>query len=243
MNYRNPELRKRLADEYVLGTLHGAARARFERLMYDDASLRALVDKSASQWSQLTELVPQVKPPQHVWENIQQRTKPHIVSQTKPSASGSIFSALGLNFWRAWAVVATVTAIFFGVSTMQWQANPITGSAANYFVLITDDAKSQASWIIGADQKTQIMSVKALSPQPLPEDRVFQLWVKVKNETAVRSVGLIPASGEATLSISAAINAILSNVEKFGVSVEPLGGSPTGQPTTTPLYHGKVLAL
>ena len=40
MNYNNPELRDVLAGEYVLGTLRGKARARFERLLAMDASLR-----------------------------------------------------------------------------------------------------------------------------------------------------------------------------------------------------------
>ncbi len=42
MNYQNPELRDRLAAEYALGTLRGAARRRFQRLMKDDPALRDL---------------------------------------------------------------------------------------------------------------------------------------------------------------------------------------------------------
>ena len=43
MNYQHPELQKRLAAEYVLGSLQGKARLRFERLMVEQPSLRRLV--------------------------------------------------------------------------------------------------------------------------------------------------------------------------------------------------------
>ena len=43
MNYRRPELCDRLAAEYVLGTLHGRARARLQQLLRDDLLLQARV--------------------------------------------------------------------------------------------------------------------------------------------------------------------------------------------------------
>jgi anti-sigma-K factor RskA len=239
MNYRDPELRKRLADAYVLGSLHGAARARFERLMRDDASLRMLVDKSSAQWNQLTEVVPPVAPPAHVWNDIQNRIQPQPNKQSEEKLS---FLQSRIGFWKAWAIASTVTAIFLGMNMMQLKPAQIDASA-NFFALITDDAQSRASWVIGADKDANTMSVKALSPQPLADDRVFQLWVKVKNENKVRSVGLISPAGETNLALDKSISAVLDSIEKFGVSVEPLGGSPTGQPTTTPLYHGKILRI
>ena len=40
MKYQNPKLQRMLAAEYVLGTLHGRARARFRRLLTHDVMLR-----------------------------------------------------------------------------------------------------------------------------------------------------------------------------------------------------------
>ena len=43
MKYSQPDLIERLAAEYVLGTLHGGARRRFARLMFDRADVRLAV--------------------------------------------------------------------------------------------------------------------------------------------------------------------------------------------------------
>lgn len=70
MNYNNPELRDVLAGEYVLGTLRGKARARFERLLAMDASLRDRVER----WevllaAPLTNVEP-LEPPGGVWRKL-----------------------------------------------------------------------------------------------------------------------------------------------------------------------------
>ena len=62
-----------LAAEYVLGTLHGAARRRFDRLMTDRTDVRFAVWR----WERnlngfVTGLKPQ-QPRRQVWKNIRQR--------------------------------------------------------------------------------------------------------------------------------------------------------------------------
>ena len=43
MNYNRADLLDRLASEYVLGTLHGAARRRFDKLLSESPAARAAV--------------------------------------------------------------------------------------------------------------------------------------------------------------------------------------------------------
>lgn len=234
MNYDKPELRDRLASEYVLGTLTSRAQRRMERLLIESADYRQAV-RSYSRLNNLVELLPPVSPSPNVWARIRRRTFASNVStmpeRRRPRARAA---------WSGWAAAAmlmvALVVSYLGVF-------PTQPAGETYVVVITDDAQSKASWVIGADPVRTKVSVKALNPQSLPPQKAFQLWMKVAGENKVRSVGLIPASGQSSLSVSDAIFSHLDKAEKFGVSIEQPGGSPTGQPTTTPLYHGKVLSI
>ncbi|HTJ97300.1 MAG TPA: hypothetical protein VL381_07505, partial [Rhodocyclaceae bacterium] len=73
MNYNKPELLDRLAAEYVLGTLQGPARRRFEKLK---ATLPATAT-SVREWEQrtarLADPVPAVAPSPQLWHKIESR--------------------------------------------------------------------------------------------------------------------------------------------------------------------------
>jgi anti-sigma-K factor RskA len=243
MNYDHPDLRRRLADEYVLGTLQGPARRRFERLLRDDNQLRDLVQQTSLHWNLLIETLPPVSPPAPLWQAIEQRitppfSRPAVALPWEKQAEEQSWAWL-IGFWRGWAFTASAAAAVLALYIGWWA--PL--QRVTYVVVVTDDAETRASWVIGTDDALQRLIVKAIKPQPLEGDRTFQLWMKVADEENVRPVGLIPASGEAVLSLTPGLAGELDKAEKFGVSVEPPGGSPTGQPTTTPLYHGAVLRL
>ena len=73
MDYSRPELADRLAAEYVLGTLRGAARSRFETLLPAHPALRAAVTQWQLRLHPLAASVAEVQPPSHVWPRIEAR--------------------------------------------------------------------------------------------------------------------------------------------------------------------------
>ena len=224
MNYRDPTLRTRLAEEYVLGTLQGRARQRFERLLRHDAELRMTVQEAALRWNVLVETLPSLQPSAALWHNVQRRLAPVPHVPARPWSN--------LGFWRGWALAASAL-----VATLVLYLG-VVPPAVTYVIILTDDAQARASWLLSTDAAGRELHITTLAPQPLSSDRAFQLWVKLPGAEAVRPVGLIPPSGRATLPVPAPLAPTLAQAEKFGVSIEPPGGSPTGQPTTTPLYHG-----
>ena len=69
MNYRRPRLRTALAGEYVLGTMLGLARRRFEKLLNEDPVLRGEVESWQQNLAPLAESLPEQTPPPHVWNH------------------------------------------------------------------------------------------------------------------------------------------------------------------------------
>jgi anti-sigma-K factor RskA len=73
MDYSRRDLADRLAAEYVLGTLRGPARRRFENLLSAHPALRDAVAQWQQRLSPLSVTVEEVTPSARVWRNIEQR--------------------------------------------------------------------------------------------------------------------------------------------------------------------------
>ena len=98
MNYSKPKLQSLLAAEYVLGSLHGAARRRFEGLLAGEPRLRREVEYWQRRLTPLAETLQPIRPRRQVWKNIQNR----IHGDISQSWSGLIWNSLA--FWRSLAV-------------------------------------------------------------------------------------------------------------------------------------------
>jgi anti-sigma-K factor RskA len=105
MDYARPDLADRLAAEYVLGTLRGPARRRFQALMGAHPALHSAVQRWEAQLAPLSESVVPVLPPAHVWKGVETR-----LFGTVPAAKPlPWWNALGL--WRALSALATAAAV------------------------------------------------------------------------------------------------------------------------------------
>src|SRR5947207_4776043 len=92
------EAAHRIAAEYVVGTLRGSARRRFEMLARDDARVRAILARWEAGLTPLAERVSAVEPPARVWRAIQDR----IRGQTPFAEKGSD----PVSFWRRFGMIA-----------------------------------------------------------------------------------------------------------------------------------------
>src|SRR5688500_19550299 len=108
MRYTNPQLVQRLASEYVLGTLSGRARRRFERLMMDSSEVRSAVWHWERQLSPLADAAVPVQPRPYVWEQVRERTGTKGARIEREIARGPWFERLGL--WRGFGVAAAAAA-------------------------------------------------------------------------------------------------------------------------------------
>ena len=188
MNIRhNQQLQDKLAAEYVLGTLKGGARRRFEQWLRDDAALRRTVAEWQQRLLPIAEFAPPVAPSPQVWRAIEQ--------QLNLRSRRSFWLGLreDLSFWRGLGLVSTTLATILLAVMLSRQAAPIT----SYVATLADD-KAQPMFVITGDARQRQLTVKVLAAQAVGKDKSLQLWA-VPKDGAPRSLGLVAENGSITL--------------------------------------------
>jgi anti-sigma-K factor RskA len=245
MNIRgNEELRERLAAEYVLGTLRGGARRRFEGWMFNDAALWRTVAEWQERLLPMAELTPPLAPPAQLWRDIAHRL--HLdaagaaAGAPERTAERGAGDAAGagprwwdsLRWWRglglASSAVAALLVAAIGVRTLQ--------APSIDMVATLTDAQAQPALLVTADSRRQVMEVQVVGGPPVPADKALQLWA-IPKQGNPRSLGVLGTARLATLALNE--RAAGSDVVLLAISLEPRGGSPDPNGPTGPvLYKG-----
>ena len=236
MNLRDNEpLRERLAAEYVLGTLRGRARRRFEGLMHGDAALRRTVAEWRDRIGAMAEFVPAVTPRAQVWRAIENR-----LGLGAPAPAWQFWRHGALGFWRGLGLASSMAAALLLVTVMQKEA---AVPAVSDIATLLDD-KAQAALLVTADRERKLLTVRLVATRPLGPGQVLQLWA-VPQQGKPRSLGVLGSAqtgGEqrgASLTLPLTPQAIGAEVALLAVSLEPQGGSPDPDGPTGPiLYKG-----
>lgn len=251
MKLNNQNLQQRLADDYVMGLMSSRARSNFEKRMRADSSLREEVKKSESLWNLLSLSVSEKTPPRKVWMNISARLfqeKPTSISQLRQNLRNTPTITPNKSTWlKTWAIAASIStlslATYIGLDMLPFEFNKTQQmtakeNALHMAVLIND--QQQAGWLMKYDQQSQRIHVQTLQARLLDKQHTYELWIIADGVEQPQSLGLMPEIGEYNLALNETQMALLAKVKKFAVSIEPAGGSPTGQPTTVPVYLGDV---
>ncbi len=227
MNLRDPDRANALAAEYVLGTLRGRARERFERLARTDRALTDAVRTWEERLLPLAEQLPPIAPPARVWAAILARIR------GAPAARASIWSSLGL--WRALAFASLATVVALAVVLLK----PLPEAPEGALVVVLAGTDAKPALVASADRLGRTLSVKPVARVDLAADRALELWM-LPDGGNPRSLGLISATDVVRVALSGPADQALRNIPALAVSLEPRGGSPTGQPTGPVLYSGSV---
>jgi anti-sigma-K factor RskA len=227
MDYGRAPLADRLAAEYVLGTLRGGARRRFDALLPAHPLLRGAVADWQARLAPLADSVPAVEPPAHLWSRIEQR-----LFGAETQASVPWWRRLGL--WQGLATTATVAAIGLGVLLSQPQ--PVQPP-----IVIVLNANPDAAGVVPARFVASVtpdgraLVLRPVDAVALDANRALELWA-VPGQGAPRSLGLVQPDQATTILRTQ----LLDNTAAFAVSLEPAGGSPTGAPTGPILSLGRL---
>lgn len=230
MDYGRPDLADRLAAAYVIGTLRGAARRRFETLLPAHAGLREAARAWQERLMPLTIVLPPQPPSARVWERIRARIESPGATATAARPGGGS----RLSFWRALAGFASVAALTLAVLL----ASPTPVQPPIVVVLSATGTGAggvaPASFVASISGDGRALVTKPLVNVGLQAGRALELWALLPG-AAPRSLGLISASGVTVVRKGK----VLEGAEGLAVSLEPAGGSPTGAPTGPVLYAGK----
>ncbi|WP_077046870.1 anti-sigma factor domain-containing protein [Pseudomonas sp. KK4] len=223
MNYQTPTLRRALAADYAIGLMPSVARRRFERLLLDDAALRAELAQWQEHLTSLTQALPEQPVPERVWHHITARIEPQTlhVPEKRPFWSWLRITA---------AVCTLVIAVTLGVIYNR-------DSALYSATLLTADARPA----LKVEAHGDYLRVESLSLAVVEQDRSLELWAIPADGKPI-SLGVIPPGGKGRVELSDAQKQLIGKPIALAVSLEPKGGSPTGQPTGPVLYQGALAA-
>lgn len=222
MKYEGEQLRTLLSGEYVLGLLTGAARRRFERLMMDSAPLRAAVLAWEQRLAVLALKLEPVAPPDY----LQWRIMGRVRRESQPRGV-----AQGLTLWRVWALAAT---LMLAVVVVTQHYLPSAEIKPATMALISDQA-GKPMWLISVHPEDKRIDMKALADMAPPAGKSYELWL-VPQSGAPHPMGLMNPTGVASEQVNEQVLTDLSNAKALAISLEPAGGSPTGQPTGPVLW-------
>ncbi len=225
MDYGRHELADRLAAQYVLGTLAGPARRRFETLLPAHPALRAAVADWQRRLYPLAAQVKPVQPAPQVWQRIQTRLFATGQAAAAEPAPVGWWQRLGL--WQGLAGAALAGVV--GLSVVLNQPPPVQAPIVVLLSANTAAGAVPASFVASLSPDGRALVLRPVNSPTLTAAQALELWA-VPAQGAPRSLGLVSATQGATVLRAG----LLQGTAAFAVSVEPAGGSPTGAPTRPP---------
>jgi anti-sigma-K factor RskA len=233
MNLSRPDRRERLerlAAEFALGTSPPRVRRRLAAIARRDRIVAAALSDWERRMAGLAAEVPGVAAPPRVWQRIVGRLG---LEPDRPEHAPRWWG--GLGFWRVAAIASFAAAVALGVAEWQRAREP----AAAPLVVVLAGADAKPALIATAARGDRFLTLKSVGNTAPAQGRVFELWA-LPQAGAPQSLGVIAAGGIARVPLATPAGEALSNIPTLAVSVEPPGGSPTGQPTGPVLYSGPV---
>jgi anti-sigma-K factor RskA len=220
------------AAEYVLGVLGAAERRQAEQRLTHDQAFANEVAFWEERLGGLADAVAPVAPPERAWSRIARATRAHNPGAPRESLWQS------LVFWRSFAIgSAALAAASIGALTFI----AISPVARPPLLATLGAANGQPGFVAAVNAGgTTLMVVPAalLTSDP----RAMELWLIPAGDKP-HSLGLIAPGRPVRIEVPRDLVTRIGVDSALAVSLEPPGGSPTGQPTGPVIASGKLTGL
>ncbi|WP_244306064.1 anti-sigma factor [Paraburkholderia lacunae] len=205
--------------------------------MRHDPRLAANVARWQNRLMPLSEEIGEIAAPPHVWARIQSELG---FARLAPRAS-RVRLWDNVRLWRLIGIGSSVVAVALAiVSVLPVGRAPVTAPGnRDYMVASILRQGGGAGWTATVDVQRARMVIVPADNVPAVADRSTELWIIPPGARPV-SLGVIAADRPTIVSLPQARLAQLNARAILAVSLEPAGGSPTGQPTGPVLAKGVV---
>ena len=214
-----------LCGEYLLGTLRGAARRRFERALLNEPLAALRLRHWQGIFTPRYTSMMEMQPSANSWKRLERELD--LARYRTPWLRRT-------SFWRGWAAAVTVAlALAIGLQTLKPAPE---APAAVEIARLEGKEITRVSAVLTRDGRT--LELRAARPTVPAATKSYELW-------------LLPAEGGAiSLAVLSSLDARFAlppgQVErlragaKLAVTLEPAGGSPEGKATGPVILIGEI---
>lgn len=222
--------------EYVLGVLDADTRAEVAREMQSSDEAATAVALWQRRLVPLAETIEEVAPAPYIWARIRDQLQLDQPARAIPRRG--LWDNLQLWRWLGIGAGAVAVALLVVVSLPRQTPVPAVTQAGYMAATIRQD-NGATGWTATMDLQRARMVVVPATPIAFEPGRAPELWLIPAGGKPI-SVGMISRDQPTTLALSPALLAQLGPTAALAVSVEPPGGSPTGQPTGAVIGKGAI---
>jgi len=224
-----------VAAEYVLGVLPADERRQASRRIEAEQAFARHVDRWEVHFAPLAAGYAEVEAPSGVKAAIDRRLFAGGAAPASAPRSGLLSS---LAFWRGLAV-ASLAALALYIA-LPFIKPPIQAPGDRLVASLAADG-SDVRYLVLYDPRTHEVGLSHVTGDRAA-GRDFELWV-IEGQGPPTSLGVIPVGASVQLPVADTLRAKLNSGAVFAISLEPSGGSPTGQPTGPVVAAGDLKAI
>ncbi len=238
--YQHPSVIDRLAASYVLGTLQGGARRRFESAMYSQPTVGAAVASWTEQMSPLLTTLAPMAPSQAVWTSIAKATSIKTSAAAKASWWQQRLAPLFAPFITPLPAGALALGVALGVVVPAlWQTQTTSQRQAvlpeSYVgVLATPEGKTGLT--VSSLRKGKVVELQQAKITALPDKKTLYLW-RIDKAEQITPVAAIPNEKWGKITLDEPAESVFFSAVELAVSMEPIGTAPS-KPSQAFIYRG-----
>jgi anti-sigma-K factor RskA len=222
------------AAEYVLGVLGAEDRRRAEFRIATEPKFAAEVAFWEARLGGLADAVAAVAPPAKVWDGIEARLSASLAPQPERA---SIWNSLA--FWRTFAIASAALAAASMAGLVYLARIPSLGPP---LVATLDEQSGQPGFVAAANPADGSVTIVPAALLTGGEQLSYELWV-IPPGGKPHSLGLVDPKRPVKVTVPPELLPHVSADSTLAISLEPAGGSPTGQPTGPVIANGKLASL